>query len=62
MVWHSWTRQYDPKRHTACFDWWPTPQNNGAATSHPINAAAREQEEYDRRVTDWEVRRGFERG
>jgi len=25
-------------------------------------AAAREQEEYDRPVTDWEVSRGFERG
>lgn len=28
---------------------------------HYVRAAAWEQEEYDRRITDWEVRRGFER-
>jgi glutamine synthetase len=28
---------------------------------HYIRAAEWEQEEYDRRVTDWEVARGFER-
>ncbi|WP_407798220.1 hypothetical protein [Staphylococcus aureus] len=28
---------------------------------HYVRAGAWEQEEYDRRVTDWEVARGFER-
>ena len=28
---------------------------------HYVRAASWEQEEYDRRVTDWEVARGFER-
>ena len=28
---------------------------------HYVRAAEWEQEEYDRRVTDWEVKRGFER-
>jgi glutamine synthetase len=28
---------------------------------HYVRAARWEQEEYDRRVTDWEVQRGFER-
>ncbi|MNY81506.1 hypothetical protein D3C86_2231010 [compost metagenome] len=28
---------------------------------HYVRAAEWEQEEYDRRVTDWEVARGFER-
>jgi glutamine synthetase len=28
---------------------------------HYVRAAKWEQEEYDRRVTDWEVARGFER-
>ena len=28
---------------------------------HYVRAAEWEQEEYDRRITDWEVKRGFER-
>jgi len=28
---------------------------------HYVRAAEWEQEEYDRRITDWEVARGFER-
>ncbi len=28
---------------------------------HYVHAARWEQEEYDRRVTDWEIERGFER-
>jgi glutamine synthetase len=32
-----------------------------AVIDHYVRAAAWEQEEYDRRITDWEVRRGFER-
>jgi glutamine synthetase len=32
-----------------------------AVIDHYVHAAEWEQEEYDRRVTDWEVARGFER-
>jgi glutamine synthetase len=32
-----------------------------AVVDHYVRAARWEQEEYDRRVTDWEVQRGFER-
>jgi glutamine synthetase len=34
----------------------------GAVIDHYVHAAEWEQAEYDRRVTDWELRRGFERG
>ena len=32
-----------------------------AVVDHYVHAAEWEQFEYDRRVTDWELRRGFER-
>ena len=33
----------------------------GEVVEHYVHAGAWEQSEYDRRVTDWELRRGFER-
>ena len=33
-----------------------------AVVDHYVHAAEWEQSEYDRRITDWELKRGFERG
>ena len=65
----EWSHRFSPGTEIRGYFEWVAQEHNvlphvrfgDEVIDHYVRAAEWEQEEYDRRITDWEVARGFER-